>query len=418
MAAALLRGGTVFYLKYVFYDIRHIIILLITILFYPAEKARPQPAIDIPKLLEQLFSQRRVSAVKASSKPLPCPGGSTKPSTATSIKTPASSLSQTKPAVSVSAAASTLKPVINVSSENSPLFKKAPNSPPAIDSQASPKSVSHSTPESVVGLTADSSPTSKTSMQSLPCFPTASAAAAVVYKKTISCSSTTSVPPSAVPTHAAKQSSTATSIEKQINTTEGRGETTVRPAEFTVAPVLPTPVDTVQIKVETSEFKEGPLIANAAAKDSNKSPTPLSVEDTTEPAICAKSIPTFESRTAPVEPTVAVTIDSADQVVGNGLTNTGADTTSGITFLENAMKFPSVSVANKDSMVESHIFSSGTCVGTGEENGGEGGKERAVEEVIQEGALTAEPVEDEFGVIEAITLESGMYKYWTLKWMF
>ncbi|XP_022603903.1 flocculation protein FLO11-like [Seriola dumerili] len=244
------------------------------------KKAKPQPAVDVAKLLEQLFSQRRPgTAPPAAGKAKPAKASSNPPTTS-SVKVFTSNvprLSKTEPADSVSPAAST------VSKKTTSTSNTAPRPP-------QPKSATSANPK-----TSFSSETPKQ-------FPLG-----IIQDITSDGVSGVTVPPTS--TMPASSGSEAATVECQppAETRETKVETAAEADELTAAPVLPLSAYMVEKNVEKS-------FVPAATGE------PL-IETTTEPSVEASLPPveTLETKASadegPVEPIIDIAVDTAHQEV-------------------------------------------------------------------------------------------------------
>ncbi|XP_039639833.1 uncharacterized protein PB18E9.04c isoform X3 [Perca fluviatilis] len=272
------------------------------------EKAKPQPAVDVAKLLEQLFSQRRPGTAPPAGKARPAKASSvpTQPPSTSSVKvsTPnAPLLSKTEPAVSVFSAASTFKPV----DADSLSYVTLPTTSGSSPSSTTPASLGS---EAAAIECQTSAETIKTKVET---------ATEPVELKT---ATTLPLLARTVETNAETSSFPAATREPIIETTiESRVEPRLSPAEtpevraaVVECPVEPT-VDAPTEEVQTKRADSGVVNVSHTAKEE-----PL-IETTIESPVEASRFPveTLETRAdvveRPVEPTVDVKVDAAAQKV-------------------------------------------------------------------------------------------------------
>ncbi|KAM4607064.1 uncharacterized protein ACJ7VT_015359 [Polymixia lowei] len=406
MASALLRGGTGLCLKCINREVCRFVGRQQTALLCskPSDprtftkqprrthikKGKPQPVLDVAKLLEQLFSQRRqttappsASAVKASSKPALQPQSSTmSPATSTSS---ISTSSQTRRAVSVSPA--TFIPGVDVSTKTTPPFKTTPLSPPPITESVSLNSASLLTPKPPSGISTETSPTCTAVTGASPI--------AEVFDTTPPTSRTSNPPPNITPP---TSESPAASIEP-AKTIEARVKTSTGPVELTTAPAPYTTSEPVESTVKTFEFTAEPLVERNPASTSTKVENIIKSKADTKPS----AVETLECNADFAEPTVELTVEprveptvepTVEPRVDMGLAAIETSSLSHAASTEHTIDSTTMSVKTKEEpALESSILSSGTDVGRREE--------RAVEEVSIE-----EAPEEGQSVAEVMTLES------------
>ncbi|XP_035847972.1 protein P200 isoform X4 [Sander lucioperca] len=271
------------------------------------KKAKPQPAVDVAKLLEQLFSQRRPGTTPPAGKARPAKASSvpTKPPSTSSVKvsTPnAPPLSKTEPAVSVFPAASSFK---HVDADSLP-FVTLPTT--------SGSSLSSTTPASLGSGAA-----------AIECQTLAETIKTKVETATepVELKTATALPLSArmVETNAETSSFPAATREPIIETRIESRVPRLSPAKTPEvrAPVVeglvePT-VDAPTEEVQTKRADSGVVDVSHTAKEE-----PL-IETTIESPVEASRFPveTLETRAAvverPVEPTVDVKVDASAQKV-------------------------------------------------------------------------------------------------------
>nr|XP_033505677.1 calphotin isoform X1 [Epinephelus lanceolatus] len=304
MAAALFRRGTGLCVRYIHRELCRVVWRPQTALFSskPSDrkqprrthikKAKPQPAVDVAALLEQLFSQSRPGTMPPAGKARPAKASSmpTKPPVASSVKASASKvppLSKTEPAVSVFPAASSLKQVDADSLSNVTLH-----------------------------TTSGSSPTSTT--------PAPSEAAAIESKTSAETIQTN------IETAAVQKNTEPTAIVEPLI------ETTIEPpiepalsalatlevaavAELPVEPTVDIPVEDLQTKgtdsgvVDVSHIsKEEPLIETTVESPVEASHVPVETLETSDAVV-----------ESPVEPTIDVAVELAAQKVETESTDLG-----------------------------------------------------------------------------------------------
>lgn len=256
------------------------------------KKAKPQPAVDVAKLLEQLFSQRRPATAPPAGK-----ARTAKPPPTSSMMVSTSHPPpKTEPSVSVFPAASSFK-------------------------QVDADSVSTVT----VPATSGSSPTSTT--------PASSKAAAIECQtsaETIETKVETATEPAELSTATVLPLS-AHMVEKNVETSSFSAATVETTVESPVEPVL-SPVETLEVRAAVAEGPVEPAVdvaedVQTKGTDSgvvdvshNAKENPL-IETTVESPVKARHFPveTLETRAAvveaSVEPTIDVTIDASAQKV-------------------------------------------------------------------------------------------------------
>ncbi|XP_056250553.1 uncharacterized protein si:dkey-22n8.3 isoform X2 [Seriola aureovittata] len=244
------------------------------------KKAKPQPAVDVAKLLEQLFSQRRPgTAPPAAGEAKPAKATSNPPTTS-SVKVFTSNvprLSKTEPADSVSPAVSTVSKKTTSTSNTAPC-------PPQ------PKSAASANPKTLFS--------SETPKQ----FPLG-----IIQDITSDGVSGVTVPPNSTMPAASGSEAATVKCQPPAETRETKVETAAEADELTAAPVLPSSAHMVEKNVEKS-------FVPAATGE------PL-IETTTEPSVEA-SLPPVEALETkasvdegPVEPIIDITVDTATQEV-------------------------------------------------------------------------------------------------------
>ncbi|XP_029926119.1 cell wall protein DAN4-like [Myripristis murdjan] len=322
------------------------------------KKAKPQPAVDIPKLLEELFSQRRPHPAPPAGKASTAKPSSTKPSAISSVKTTASTFSHSPPT-----AASTSKQAEDVYNKTTP-----PASPPPDTLPASQKPVSSPGPVSPAADSTKISSSFEAPPQSSPPFIKASTAG--VVSEMMSPATTTSVPSPATTTPASVEPQ-APSIESlSASTIEAKVETSVDSGELPSA----TSANTVESSTEMSEF---------------------TAESTIEPTVDALSSPmeTLESRAVFVEgtvdPVIEATVDTVAQEVQLNNTDSGADAVAQTVLIETTVETTATPLQNKG---EVSALSSGVVAGLGAKEGEE--------------KVGGETAQEPLNVAETMTLES------------
>ncbi|XP_073338252.1 uncharacterized protein [Pagrus major] len=289
MAAALLRGGSGLCVRCIHRELCRVVWRPQAALFSskPSDrkqprrthikKAKPQPAIDIAKLLEQLFSQQRPGTAPPAGKARPVKASPvpTKPlSTSTSNVPP---LSKTEPAASVFAAASSSKHLDGVREKTTSTFNAASASPVNPKTSYSSETPQQSPLDSADGVSNVTVPPTSTTPASL-----GPQAAAV---ETIETSLETAT---AQPLSAAK-------VEISIETT----------AESPVEPFI-SPVETLHGRAAVAEDPVLPIVEEVQTKGTDSGVATAEEESLIE---------TLETSAAvvegPVEPTVDVTVDIA-----------------------------------------------------------------------------------------------------------
>ncbi|XP_034464604.1 mediator of DNA damage checkpoint protein 1 isoform X1 [Hippoglossus hippoglossus] len=247
------------------------------------QKAKPQPAVDVAKLLEQLFSQRRPGTAP------PGAGKATKDSTISSTNVSTSDVphsSKTNPAVSVSPAASTITSTLNAAS---------------LSPQPTPASSTEQPPGFIQDFTTDAVSTTSAS-------PTSGSAAASAENQTSAQTLETKVETAAETDNVEKSSVSAVETATEPSTESSHH---LVEALETQAPVVEGPVEPlIDITVDTA-----PEI-QMISKDSGEEGTLYAtiVESSVETAIESSvktSINPVEAVEAPVEPLIDVTVDTA-----------------------------------------------------------------------------------------------------------
>ncbi|XP_074503442.1 uncharacterized protein LOC141774574 isoform X1 [Sebastes fasciatus] len=238
------------------------------------KKAKPQPAVDVAKLLEEIFSQQRPGTAP--------PAGKARPAKASSIPT--------KPPTTSS---------VNVSTSNIPPLSKT-----------NARSLSNVT----VATTSGSSPTSSTPA-AIEHQPSAETIETKVETATVLPLSAHEVEKNAEASSfpaATVEPLIETTIESPVDHTLSSVETVETRAAVVEGPVEPTvdaPAEAIQTKdTDSGVAKEDPLI-----------------ETTIESPV--EAVETLETRAAvvggPVEPTIDVTVDAAAQEVETNSTDSG-----------------------------------------------------------------------------------------------
>ncbi|XP_044069924.1 mucin-5AC-like isoform X2 [Siniperca chuatsi] len=352
MAAALFRGGTGLCVRCIHRELCRLVWRPQTALLSskPSDrkqprrthikKAKPQPAVDVAKLLEQLFSQRRPGMMPPAARPAKAASMPTKPSTTSSLKVSTSNvppMSKTEPAVSVFPAASSFKQVDSVPTST---FNTAPPSPqPNSVPPTNPKTLnsSETTQQSpldfIQAFAADSVsnvivPTASMTPASLGSE--AAAIEIIIETNVETAPEPAELKPAAVPPLSAHMSFSAATIEPLIETTtESPVEPSLSPVETLEvrAAVVEGPVehtvDAPAEEVQTKGTDSGVADVSHSAKEE-----PL-IETTIESPVEASHFPTetLETRAAigegPVEPTIDVTVDIAAQKVQTKSTDSG-----------------------------------------------------------------------------------------------
>ncbi|XP_039995716.1 fibrous sheath CABYR-binding protein isoform X2 [Xiphias gladius] len=318
MAAALFRGGTGLYVRCIRRELCRVVWRPQAALFSSKptdrklprrthiKKAKPQPAIDVAKLLEQLFSQRRPStAPPAAAQPAKASSMPTEPPTTSSMKVSTSDvprLSKTEPAVPVFPAES------SVSKKTASTFTTPLLSP-------QPESASSKNPKT--------SFSSETSQQSPLGFIQVSTADGVstVTVPTTSISPSTSTAPASSGSEAAT-AECQTSAEKR----ETKVETATEADELTAAPVLPLSALVVEKNVEKSSVPGAtvePLIKSTAEPSAEASLPPVDALETRASVV-----------EGPVDTMIDATVDTAAREVQTKDTDSGEVDTSYTTTVE------------------------------------------------------------------------------------
>ncbi|KAF7651079.1 hypothetical protein LDENG_00114250 [Lucifuga dentata] len=396
MAAALLRGQTGLCMRCIHRELCRLVWRPQTALFSSKpsnrkeprrthiRKARPQPAVDVAKLLEQLFSQRRPSTASAATKDLNLTKAaqaaqtSTRPTTTSPKITSTPNISpplKTKPALSVSPAAASQNQADDVATKTSSSSKTIP--------------LSH--PESVPPPSS-----SETATQFPPGFIQASTAGGV--SNITHTSLQLEIPAVELQTTAETAEpkiENAAELAYAIESDVKASATTVEPSiEHSLEPLVdakPSPLEAIESEAGVVEGSVEPVIEASADKaaqaesggDFLHSATVEPIIDTaTEPVEASGSVETPESRTSTAEGTLELTIEAtADAVAETVSANSrelDADNFPHVALVENTQESGVVTMINKvESTVESRISSSGTVA-----------------------------VEEEINVAEAMTLES------------
>ncbi|XP_040905224.1 uncharacterized protein LOC121189317 isoform X2 [Toxotes jaculatrix] len=301
MAAALFRGGTGPCVRCIHRELCRVVWRSQAAMFSskPSDrkpprithikKAKAQPAVDVAKLLEQLFSQTRPdTAPPAAAPPAKASSMSTKPPTTSSVKISTSKvprLSKAESEISVFPAASV------VSKKTTSTFNTSPLSP-------QPKSASSKNPET--------SFSSEMPQQSPLGFIQEFAADGVssVTAGTASASPPTSTTP-------APSGSEAAIVDSQTSaeTRETKVEAATEADELSAAPVLPLSAHMVETNAEKSS------VPSATEPSADSSITPLEtlndiaavLEETVKPTIEAEADKEGHSMT--VEPLIETAVD-------------------------------------------------------------------------------------------------------------
>ncbi|KAM8739376.1 uncharacterized protein AB9X84_021512 isoform 2-T2 [Acanthopagrus schlegelii] len=291
MAAALLRGGSGLCVRCIHRELCRVVWRPQAALFSskPSDrkqprrthikKAKPQPAIDIAKLLEQLFSQQRPSAAP--------PAGKARPVKATPMapKPPSTSnvppLSKTEPAASVFAAASSSASTFNAASA-SPVNPKT--------------SYSSETPQQSLLDSADG-----VSNVTVPPTSTKLASTGPQAVETIETSIET----------ATAQPLSAATVEPSVETT----------TESPVEPLI-SPVETLKDGAAAVEGLVEPIVEEVQTKGADVGVAAAREESLIETTI-ESPVGTIETTAAvaedPVEPAVDVTVDIAAETKSSGV---------------------------------------------------------------------------------------------------
>ncbi|KAK9542087.1 hypothetical protein VZT92_002081 [Zoarces viviparus] len=287
------------------------------------KKAKPQPAVDVAKLLEELFPQRRPSTAPPVAQP-------TKPPTASSMNVSASNvppLSKTEPA------ASSVKQVH-----------------------------AHSLPTVTVPTTSGSSPTGATSAS-------LASGAAAIESQTIETNVETA--PEPVELKTATQSPLSDHVVEKI------AETSSCPA-----PVEPLIETTIEPAVETSHCTEGPLETRAAVVEG---PVESTIDVTVDVAAqevetnSTDSGPVYLSHAAEVEPLIETTVEPAVEAGASpvsAIETEAADNLSHSALVQNAEESAPSTLTN-ESTIEPTVES----VNVAAEEGVNGSEEMTVESV-------------------------------------
>ncbi|XP_051278338.1 uncharacterized protein si:dkey-22n8.3 [Dicentrarchus labrax] len=242
------------------------------------EKAKPQPVVDVAKLLEQLFSQRRPGTAPPAAKARPAKASSvpTKPPTTSSIKVSTSNippLSKTEPPLSVVPPASSFQQIDSVPKTTN-TFNTAPQSPQPIAASPTNPKTSYSSdmpPQSpldfIQGFAADSV-------------------------------SNVTVPPASTAPASLEPEAAAIGWQTSAETIENV-ETATEPVELKTVTVLPLSAHTVEENVETSSLST--VTVETLIETTTESPVQLGLSpvETLDAAVVE----------GPVEPTVDVPVE-------------------------------------------------------------------------------------------------------------
>ncbi|XP_035520017.1 uncharacterized protein si:dkey-22n8.3 isoform X2 [Morone saxatilis] len=293
MAAALFRGGTGVCVRCIHRELCRVVWRPQTALFSSKppdrnqprrthiKKAKPQPAVDVAKLLEQLFSQRRPGTAPPAAKARPAKASSvpTKPPTTSSIKVSTSNI----PSLSVVPAASSFQQIDSVPKTTN-TFNTAPLSPQPIAASSTNPKTSYSSdmpPQSpldfIQGFAADS-----------------------VSNVTFSLAST--APASLEPEAAAIGWQTSAETIENV-------ETATEPVELKTVTVLPLSAHTVEENVETSSFSAVTVETLIETTTESTVELGLSPVETLDAAVVE----------SPVEPTVDVPVEVQTKCTDSGM---------------------------------------------------------------------------------------------------
>ncbi|XP_071336074.1 uro-adherence factor A-like [Trachinotus anak] len=292
-------------------------------------KAKPQPAVDVAKLLEQLFSQRRPStAPPAASKAQPAKASVMPPTTTSSGKVSTSNvphLSKTEPAVSVFPAAA------SVSKKTAPTSNTAPrSSQPKSASSTNPNTLfSSETPQQfplgiIQDITSDgvSSVTVPTTSSSTSTRPASSGSEAATVEHQTKVEAATEADELTAPPVRPLSAHTAEKNVKKPSVPAATGEpfTETGPSvEASLPPAGPTetrasvaeaPVDTAAQKVQIKSSDSG--VVDVSFTTTVEASTEAT-EQSTDTSITA--LETLDSIAAAAEGTVEPTIESEERVV-------------------------------------------------------------------------------------------------------
>ncbi|XP_028459047.1 mucin-17 isoform X2 [Perca flavescens] len=270
------------------------------------KKAKPQPAVDVAKLLEQLFSQRRPGTAPPAARPAKASSVPTQPPSTSSVmvSTPnAPPLSKTEPTVSVFPAASSFKHVdadsllyvtLSTTSGSSP----SSTTPASLGSEAAAIECQTSAETIKTKVETATEPVELKPAKALP-----------LSARTVEANAETSSFPAAT-----REPIIETRIESRVEPRLSPAETPEVRAAVVEGPVEPT-VDAPTEAVQTKRADSGVVDVSHTAKEE-----PL-IETTIESPVEASRFPveTLETRAdvveRPVEPTIDVIVDAAAQKV-------------------------------------------------------------------------------------------------------